>query len=385
MLKQPPVEPPVQNQVKVEPGLWSRSVAQFHGTDDDSDDYYDSPEFKQKEDKLHRELTGWRYHPVEENEVKVEPGLPDPHHHPTIPPVQNQVKVEPGLSLRSVAQCHRTDEDSMALRMSQTMSQRPSLSSPVRDYGKGTRPRSTQPYYDGEHCDSKVCQRRLLPARILTVSLTTYLTCPCSGMWFLQGQRFENFRQAKPVSAQVSRDKVMQMLHLEFDSNGKLIFCDFTEYANQTKGNKSNFIIDCLKNVVPLHFKFRHVRSTILDIAGKVKGAKGGSQRTHPFLALWEGGCLASTHGCKCKYKAGLERNQLELLFHPNVSHIEIGIQFIGGCTNHLVGFPYRRLRGEARQQLVNAVRDGKVKGGPSQRARDAKNALPASNCESPA
>lgn len=69
MLKQPPVEPPVQNQVKVEPGLWSRSVAQFHGTDDDSDDYYDSPEFKQKEDKLHRELTGWRYHPVEENEV----------------------------------------------------------------------------------------------------------------------------------------------------------------------------------------------------------------------------------------------------------------------------------------------------------------------------
>jgi len=94
-------------------------------------------------------------------------------------------------------------------------------------------------------------------------------------MWFLQGQRFENFRQAKPVSAQVSRDKVMQMLHLEFDSNGKLIFCDYTEYANQRKGNKSNFIIDCLKNVVPLHFKFRHVRSTILDIAGKVKGAKG--------------------------------------------------------------------------------------------------------------
>ena len=124
----------------------------------------------------------------------------------------------------------------MALHMSQTMSQRPSLSSPVRDYGKGTRPRSTQPYYDGEHCDSKVCQRRLLPARILTVSLTTYLTCPCSGMWFLQGQRFENFRHAKPVSAQVSRDKVMQMLHLEFDSNGKLICCDFTEYANQTKG-----------------------------------------------------------------------------------------------------------------------------------------------------
>ena len=224
--------------------------------------------------------------------------------------------------------------------LSHKLQQRPTIESPTRQYTTGTKPMTSQPYFQEYYTDASnhVCER--------------YLSTPDA------------------VARVTLKELREDLLELKTDSNGKLLQPKWKEQLPDMPRNfKANFLIDKFNDLRPKHFIPLIYASQILQLdgGGKVDGKRGGKDSKHGFLVVLYVKCMAYTDGCENSAFVGLYESDIRKLVRGEVADIPFVMKFYGNCAGHRKNKNYTKFRGSARNKYIDTKRKGEVILKPSQ------------------